>query len=174
MDGAGIKLGDASHADEYEILLVMIGGFENETSNRVLSIQRAEMPTYWQSVDQSSTLTPALLLIVLIICIGFIVMAERKREQGLPRLEGSWSSEENVIDYRIVAGFSVEIGDLTMGEGWRTSNKIRKDVVAANTVKEGKLRVTGTGDLSLQLAVKVDQLGDWILDLNLPDPRSND
>ena len=101
-------------------------------------------------------------------------MAERKREQGLPRLEGSWSSEENVIDYRIVAGFSVEIGDLTMGEGWRTSNKIRKDVVAANTVKEGKLRVTGTGDLSLQLAVKVDQLGDWILDLNLPDLRSND
>ena len=174
LDGAGIKLGDASHADEYEVLLVMIGGFENETSNRVLSIQRAEMPTYWQSVDQSSTLTPALLLVVLIICIGFIVMAERKREQGLPRLEGSWSSEENVIDYRIIAGFSVEIGDLTMGEGWRTSNKIRKDVVAANTVKEGKLRVTGTGDLSLQLAVKVDQLGDWILDLNLPDPRSND
>ena len=29
LDGAGIILGDASHANDYEILLVMIGGFEN-------------------------------------------------------------------------------------------------------------------------------------------------
>ena len=41
-------------------------------------------------------LTPAILLI-LIVCIGFIIMAERKREIYLPRLEGSWSKEENVI-----------------------------------------------------------------------------
>ena len=72
------------------------------------------MPTYWQSVDQGAILTPAILLFVLIILIGFIVMAERKREIGLPRLEGSWSKEENVIEYRIITGYQVEIGDLTM------------------------------------------------------------
>ena len=172
--GAGIELNDASFADKYEVMLILIGGFEDDDANRVLSIQRGEMPTYWQSVDQGAILTPAILLFVLIILIGFIVMAERKREIGLPRLEGSWSKEENVVEYRIITGYQVEIGDLTMADGWRANGSIKKQIIAANTTHNGTLRVTGSGDLSLKLAVKVDELGDWILDLNLPNPRSND
>ena len=72
---------DASFADKYEVMLILIGGFEGDDVNRVLSIQRGEMPTYWQSVDQGAILTPAILLFVLIILIGFIVMAERKRDR---------------------------------------------------------------------------------------------
>ena len=172
--GAGIDIGDASFADKYEVILVMIGGFEDENSNRVLSIQRSKMPTYWQSVDQGSILTPAVLLLLLIACIGFIVFAERKREKGLPRLEGSWSSEENTVEYRLITGYSLDIGDLTMGDGWRANGRIKKQTIAANTTLEGKLRVTGSGDFSMGIAVKVDQLGDWILDLNLPEKQSND
>lgn len=174
LDGAGIELDDASFADKYEVMLILIGGFEDEKTNRVLSIQRAQMPTYWQSVDQGAILTPAILLLVLIILIGFIVMAERKREIGLPRLEGSWTKEENVIEYRIITGFQIEIGDLTMGDGWRANGRIKKQTIAENTTHTGTLRVTGNGNLSLKLAVKVNELGDWILDLNLPNPRSND
>ena len=172
--GAGIELDDASFADKYEVMLILIGGFEDEKTNRVLSIQREQMPTYWQSVDQGAILTPAILLLVLIVLIGFIVMAERKREIGLPRLEGSWSKEENVIEYRIITGYQVEIGDLTMGDGWRANGRIKKQTIAAYTTHTGTLRVTGNGKLSLKLAVKVEELGDWILDLNLPNPRSND
>ena len=172
--GAGIDIGDASFADKYEVILVMIGGFEDENSNRVLSIQRSKMPTYWQSVDQGSILTPAVLLLLLMACIGFIVFAERKREKGLPRLEGSWSSEENTIEYRLITGYSLDIGDLTMGDGWRANGRIKKQTIAANTTLERKLRVTGSGDFSMGIAVKVDQLGDWILDLNLPEKQSND
>ena len=172
--GAGIELDDASFADKYEVMLILIGGFEDEKTNRVLSIQREQMPTYWQSVDQGAILTPAILLLVLIVLIGFIVMAERKREIGLPRLEGSWSKEENVIEYRIITGYQVEIGDLTMGDGWRANGRIKKQTISAYTTHTGTLRVTGNGNLSLKLAVKVDELGDWILDLNLPNPRSND
>ena len=109
LDGAGIELDDATFADKYEVMLILIGGFEDEKTNRVLSIQRAQMPTYWQSVDQGAILTPAILLLVLIILIGFIVMAERKREIGLPRLEGSWTREENVIEYRIITGFQLSL-----------------------------------------------------------------
>ncbi len=173
LEGADIVLDDASHANRFQILLVMIGGFENDTSNRVLSIQRAEMPTYWQSVDQSATLTPALLLIIVGICIGFIVFAERKRELGLPRLEGSWSSEENVIEYRLITGNSIEVGDLSLNDGWRASGKIKKGVLTGSETHTGKLKVTGSGPLSLHLSVTVDDLGDWILDLNLPDPVTN-
>ena len=172
--GAGIQLDDASFADKYEVMLILIGGFEDEKTNRVLSIQREQMPTYWQSVDKGAILTPAILLLVLVVLIGFIVMAERKREIGLPRLEGSWSKEENVVEYRIITGYQVEIGDLTMGDGWRANGRIKKQTIAANTTHTGTLRVTGGGNLSLKLAVKVEELGDWILDLNLPNPRSND
>lgn len=172
--GAGIELNDASFADKYEVMLILIGGFEDDNTNRVLSIQREQMPTYWQSVDQGAILTPAILLLVLVVLIGFIVMAERKREIGLPRLEGSWSKEENVIEYRIFTGYQVEIGDLTMGDGWRANGRIKKQTIAAFTTHTGTLRVTGSGNLTLKLAVKVEELGDWILDLNLPNPRSND
>ena len=151
----------------------MIGGFENDSANRVMSIQRSEMPTYWQSVDQSATLTPAILLIIIIICIGFVVMAERKRELGLPRLEGSWSSEENVIEYRLIVGNPIEIGELNIGDGWRANGKIKCERLLGSKTHEGTLKVSGSGEFSLRLAVKVDELGDWILDLNLPDPVSN-
>ena len=172
--GAGIDIGDASFADKYEVILVMTGGFEGDNSNRVLSIQRSKMPTYWQSVDQGSILTPAVLLLLLVACIGFVVVAERKREKGLPRLEGSWSSEDGTIEYRLIAGYSLEIGELTMKDGWRANGRIKKQTISANTTHEGKLRVTGSGDFSMNLAVKVDQLGDWVLDLNLPEKRTND
>ena len=172
--GAGIDIGDASFADKYEVILVMTGGFEGDNSNRVLSIQRSQMPTYWQSVDQGSIMTPAVLLLLLVACIGFVVVAERKREKGLPRLEGSWSSEDGTIEYRLITGYSLEIGELTMKDGWRANGRIKKQTIAANTTHEGKLRVTGSGDFSMGLAVKVDQLGDWVLDLNLPEKRSND
>jgi len=89
-------------------------------------------------------------------------------------LEGSWSSEENTIEYRLITGYSLDIGDLTMGDGWRANGRIKKQTIAANTTLEGKLRVTGSGDFSMGIAVKVDQLGDWILDLNLPEKQSND
>jgi len=174
LNGAGIELEDASFADKYEVLLVLIGGFEDEDTNRVLSIQRAKMPTYWQSVDQGAILTPAILLLLLIVCIGFVVMAERKRELGLPRLEGSWSKEENLIEYRIISGFPIEIGELKMGDGWRSNGRIKKQTIPKNTTIEGTLRVSGSGKFSMQLAVNVEELGDWILDLNLPEPRSND
>ncbi len=174
LDGAGIDLGDASFADKYEVILVLIGGFEGDEQNRVLSIQREKMPTYWQSVDKGAILTPAILLVILTACIGFIVMAERKREIGLPRLEGSWSEEENVVNYRIITGFSLEVGDLKMGEGWRANGRIKKQTIPKSTTVEGQLRVSGSGEFSLKLAVNVEELGDWMLDLNLPDPRSND
>ena len=175
LDGAGIDLDDASEANKYEVLLVLVGGFENDTSlNRVLSIQRAKMPTYWQSVDKGASLTPLLLLVALIICIGFVVASERRRELGLPRLEGSWTSENGVIEYRIITGYSVDIGDLDMGGGWKANGRIKKQNIAANSIHNGTLRVSGSGDLSLRLFVKVDQLGDWILDLNLPEPKTND
>ena len=61
-----------------------------------------------------------------------------------------------------------------MKDGWRANGRIKKQTISANTTHEGKLRVTGSGDFSMNLAVKVDQLGDWVLDLNLPEKRSND
>ena len=61
-------------------MLILIGGFEGEKPTGYFLFRGAQMPTYWQSVDQGGNiLTPAILLLVLIILIGFIVMAERKR-----------------------------------------------------------------------------------------------
>ncbi|MCH1526794.1 MAG: hypothetical protein L7S49_01130, partial [Candidatus Poseidoniaceae archaeon] len=82
--------------------------------------------------------------------------------------------EKDVIDYRIITGNSVEIGDLTIGDGWISNGRIKKVTVAKNTTHSGTLRVSGSGAFTLRLAVKVSELGDWVLDLNLPDSGSND
>ena len=174
LDGAGIELGDASHADKFEIILVMVGGFENDSYNRVLSLQRAKMPTYWQTVDNGAILAPAIFLIGVILCMAFIVQAERKREVGLPKLEGSWTSKKDEIEYRIITGYSVEIKKMKLKEGWRSNGKIKLETLPAKTTKTGKLKVTGEGSFSLHLSVSVSGLGDWILDLNLPARESND
>jgi len=174
LDGAGIELGDASHADDYEILLVMVGGFENDSYNRVLSLQRAKMPTYWQSVDDNAAIAPAIFLLGVIVCMGFVVQAERRREIGLPKLEGSWTSNENEIEYRIITGNSIEIKKMDLKDGWKSSGKIKSEILQGKTTKTGKLKVSGEGDFSLHLSVSVDKLGDWVLDLNLPRKKAND
>ena len=172
--GAGIELGDASHANQYELILVMIGGFDNESTNRVISIQRTALPTSWQSSDSSDAIVPAILIVVLLIVIGFIVFAERKREKGLPRLEGSWGPAAGEVEYRIKAGYSMEIGAMEMGEGWRSHSRIKKDKLRAGEEKTGTIKVTGKGSFHMRLSVKVDDLGDWILDLDLPEQKAND
>ena len=113
------------------------------------------------------------ILIGVVICMGFIVQAERKREVGLPKLEGSWTAETDVIEYKIISGNSVEIKKMTLKEGWKSNGKIKPEIIPANTTKSGKLRVVGVGDFSLHLSVSVDQLGDWVLDLNLPEKDAN-
>ena len=48
-----------------------------------------------------------------------------------------------MIEYRIVTGFQIEIGDLTMSDGWRANGRIKKQTIAPNTTHTGTLRVTG-------------------------------
>lgn len=132
------------------------------------------MPTYWQTVDNGAILAPAIFLIGVILCMAFIVQAERKREVGLPKLEGSWTSKKDEIEYRIITGYSVEIKKMKLKEGWRSNGKIKLETLPAKTTKTGKLKVTGEGSFSLHLSVSVSGLGDWILDLNLPARESND
>ncbi len=174
LEGAGIEIGTAEHADKYEVMIVMIGGFNDSTDNRVLSLQRSTLPTSWQSASDQAPYTPFFILLFLVICIGFIVLAERTREIGLPRLEGSWSSDLKSIEYRLITGNPLEIGDLKMGEGWSANGRIKKERIPGKTTHSGTLRVRGEGDFSMRLAVKVENLGDWILDLDLKHPESND
>jgi len=98
-------------------------------------------------------------------------MAERKRELGLPKLEGVWKDEEGVLEYRLVAGYSLEIGNMTLDEGCRSNSRIKKGRVKANEIQEGLLKVRGEGAFHMRLAVTVDELGEWILDLNLPEQK---
>ena len=173
LEGAGIELGSATHSDEYEVVLVMLGGFENDSNNRVLSIQRANLPTSWQSSGSGQVLAPALILILLVTCILFIIQAELKREKGLPRLEGAWV-EFNELEYHLTAGFDLEIGDMTLENGWKTNSRVPKGKVAGGQDIIGKMKVRGDGDFHMRLSVSVSNLGDWVLDLNLPEQKSND
>ena len=111
--------------------------------------------------------------------VGSRIFIERRSEASSTTDYAEATTQE--YDYVISVGgdgtilrSANEIGELSMKDGWRANGRIKKQTIAANTTHEGKLRVTGSGDFSMSLAVKVDQLGDWVLDLNLPEKRSND
>ena len=173
LDGAGINLNDASHANEYEIMIVMIGAFEGEEGVRTLSLQRNDMPTKWQSATSSDYLAPALLLVALIVIIFFVVKAEYNREKGLPRLEGNWVNKDT-IEYRITAGNSLKILEFKLDENWKASSGIKRERISAGEMKSGEMKLTGAGILQIKLSVDVEDLGEWTLDLNLPANPSND
>lgn len=174
LEGAGIELNDASHASDYQLVLVIIGSFENDTENYVLSLQQSALPTSWQNTQAGDALFPGLLLVGLLFCLGFIILAEHKREIGLPKLEGSWKNEIGSIGYRLTAGYALEVGDMMLDDGWRSNSRIKKQRIKANEIIEGSIKVRGEGDFHMRLTVTVDDLGDWVLDLNLPSQELND
>jgi len=63
---------------------------------------------------------------------------------------------------------------MEMGEGWRCHSRIKKGTLRAGEEKHGTIKVTGKGPFHMRLSVKVDDLGDWMLDLDLPERKAND
>ena len=63
---------------------------------------------------------------------------------------------------------------MNLDDGWRSNSRIKKQRIKANEIVEGSIKVRGEGDFHMRLTVTVDDLGDWVLDLNLPSQELND
>ena len=63
---------------------------------------------------------------------------------------------------------------MTLENGWKTNSRVPKGKVAGGQEIIGKMKVRGDGDFHMRLSVSVSNLGDWVLDLNLPEQKSND
>lgn len=175
LEGAGIDLEDTAFTDRYEIMVVMIGGVDGDESTTILSFTRASLPTHWQSEPITSLLAPVIISIVIITGIGFVILGEREREKGLPTLEGRWLVKGEKVEYTLTAGnVDVEIGDVKFTGGWKSGGKIREDKLIANSTVNGVLKVHGSGEFNLHLPISTEYLGEWMLDLRLPDPAPMD
>ena len=175
LEGAGIDLEDTAFTNRYEVMVVMTGGINGEQNTTTLAFTRTALPTHWQSEPVASLLAPAIVLTVIITGIVFVILSEREREKGLPTLEGRWLVKGEKVEYTLTAGnIDVEIGDIKFTGGWKSNGKIKENKMMPNSVINGTLKVHGSGDFSLHLPISTEYLGEWMLDLRLPDPAPMD
>ena len=175
LEGAGIDLEDTAFTNRYEIMVVMTGGINGDKNTTVLSFTRTSLPTHWQSEPIASLLAPAMISTVIITGIIFVILSEREREKGLPTLEGRWAVKGEKIEYTLTAGnVEVEIGDVKFTGGWKSSGKIKEHKLLPNSTVNGMLKVHGSGEFNLHLPISTEYLGEWMLDLRLPDPAPMD
>jgi hypothetical protein len=175
LEGAGIDLEDTAFTDRYEIMVVMTGGIDGDENTTILSFTRTSLPTHWQSEPITSLLAPVIISSVIITGIVFVILSEREREKGLPTLEGRWAVKGERVEYTLTAGnVDVEIGDVKFTGGWKSSGKIKENKLVANSTVNGMLKVHGSGEFNLHLPISTEYLGEWMLDLRLPDPAPMD
>ncbi len=175
LEGAGIDLEDTAFTDRYEVMVMMTGGVNGDQNTTTLSFTRTSLPTHWQSEPIASLLAPVIISTVIITGIVFVILSEREREKGLPTLEGRWLVKGEKIEYTLTSGnIDVEIGNIKFTGGWKSSGKIKDSKMMANRVINGTLKVHGSGDFSLHLPISTEYLGEWMLDLRLPDPAPMD
>jgi hypothetical protein len=175
LEGAGIDLEDTAFTNRYEIMVVMTGGIDGDGNTTTLSFTRTSLPTHWQSEKINSLLVPMIISTVIITGIVFVILGEREREKGLPTLEGRWLVKGEKVQYTLTAGnIDVEIGDVKFTGGWKSSGKIKGDKMMPNSVLSGTLKVHGSGEFNLHLPISTEYLGEWMLDLRLPDPAPMD
>lgn len=175
LEGAGIDLEDTAFTNRYEMMVVMTGGIDGDGNTTTLSFTRTSLPTHWQSEKINSLLAPMIISSVIITGIVFVILGEREREKGLPTLEGRWLVKGEKVQYTLTAGnIDVEIGDVKFTGGWKSSGKIKGDKMMPNSVLSGTLKVHGSGEFNLHLPISTEYLGEWMLDLRLPDPAPMD
>jgi len=173
--GSGIDIQSTNQLHKYEFIAVMMGPSNDGDGYAVFSMVRGELPNSWQSMNAKALLAPSILMVMVLVGLFFVANAERQREHGLPLLKGSWI--ENGKSIRITfetKTCATKIERPILHGSWRLSGRLKLDHLGPNEQFAQVLKTRGSGPFHLQLPVEVEDLGEWVLDLKLRDPRPTD
>lgn len=176
LESAGIDL-SSGDSDRYGFVLSMHGDARSAAdSMRVLHVISGPLP----SLDQHSGWGgfPLVLLVNLLLVVGLtmIVLQERVRELGLPKIEGkdvSEDTDERRCELKITAGNrGVKISEISVSTGWRLSRSGRKPELAAGESGTMELRIRQKGEygvspLLITIKTDVEDLGHWLMDVDM-------
>ena len=178
LESANVNLNEGV-SDRYSLIISVHGDErENETQMNVLKIAETQLPSIHKQANWSGF--PLILLgnIILIVGLGFVVIQEKIREQGLPLIEGKiLESKEgiNKINLNVKTGNKkVEILGIEVNNGWRTSKVKNLPTILPKSNLDFKFNALIKSQnkdevLPLKITVKTDveDLGQWMMDFEM-------
>ena len=178
LESAKINLNEGV-SDRYS-LIISVHGEErgNENQMKVLMISETQLPSIHKQTNWSGF--PLILLgnIILIVGLGFVVIQEKIREQGLPLIEGKILDSKNgvnKVNLNVKTGNKkVEILGVEVNDGWRTSKVKKLPTIPSKSNLDFEFNVLIKGQnknevLPLKIIVKTDveDLGQWMMDIDM-------
>ena len=176
LESAGIDL-SAGDSDRYGFILSLHGDARQQSdSMRVLHVVQAALPSLDEQRGWGGFPLVMLVDLLLLVGLGMIVLQERIRELGLPRIEGrdvSTGGGERRVELCITAGDrATKVTEVRVARGWRIARTGRKPGIKAGESDVLILRIkpkVGYEGAPLLITIKtdVDDLGQWLMDVDM-------
>lgn len=149
--------------------------FIDDLNHTIYGVDSVQLQT--PSIIPDTIVMIPTIIIVIAVIIGLIVIIrqDQQREVGLPRLRGTLQHDKRgwYADVVITAGTrDVTLNGAFADEPWKIGKAPKQQLVVAGTSRNFTVKLR-CNDVETKVApthwkVDVDELGGWVLDLNLP------
>ena len=182
LDAVGVEL-DQEINERYGIILFVTGNLRNEESSddEILALNFAKLPNAAQTANNDQSLSWIFLTLLSLLALSLIIISERKREYGIPKLSGKIvERNDNGITaiMKIKSGnLPLEIRSIEVGNNWSLKNKKVNKALTTNEELELKLNIRRRKkeieassiieNPTLEVSIEIEELGGWVLNLPL-------
>ena len=151
--------------------------FVDDLNHTIYGADKIQLEAPTNVPNSTAEKFPTILIgIVVIVGLLIIVRQDQRREIGLPRLRGTLYQNNNDSWYAkvmITAGiFDVTLKGAFANEPWKMGKVPTQQLIPAETSRSFTVKMKCSGIIDdtvpTHWKVDVDELGGWVLDLNLP------
>ncbi len=164
LEAAGVDLMEVPTGWSYTVA-VFGAGADEDNESRLLWMAHGRLPSPQQSVSATQTWTPLLLTAVTAVIAVSIIGALRQREQAIPNLQATWSTEEPLqVQVRLQAGtHPFKITAWTVSEPWQFKGRPSRLELKAgeNTHTTVMFREAMDQDVHIDVAIEIEDFGAW-------------
>ena len=175
LNAAGVDLKEVQTGWSYTVVVFGTSAEEGNES-RLLWMAHGMLPSPQQRVTATQTWTPLLLTAVATVIAASIIGALRQREQAIPHLQATWSTEEHLqVHVHINAGtHPFKVTGWTVGEPWQFKGRPSRLELKAHDSKQTTVmfREVMDGDVHIDVAIEIEDFGAWKQHLWLGAPPS--
>ncbi len=149
----------------------------DDSTGEVLAFDSINLESPSSVADRKSVVPLILLSIGLLAGFVIVVAQERQREVGLPRISGAMNQKGSgwIATIRVTAGAKdIEIRNMVAEAPWKVTKTPKSISIKAEDEKslEIKMRTDESNaiEAKIHIDIKVEDLGGWIMDLDLKRP----
>ena len=177
LEAAGVDLKATPTGWSYTVA-VFGSDAEEDNESQLLWMAHGMLPSPQQSVSATQTWTPLLLTAVATVIAVSIIGALRQREQAIPHLQATWSTEEPLqVQVHIEAGtHPFNITGWAVSEPWQFRGRPSRLELKAGDRKQTTVmfREAVNHDVHIDVSIEIEEFGAWKQHLWLGAPSSDE